>query len=84
MPARERFDSQMNPLMPLEIMIPIERLRADIALERPFIGGGMLLGAIQLSRVAAVVGGHHGRDARGYTDQGHWVTGVVHVCHHGR
>jgi hypothetical protein len=33
--ARKRFNGQMDPLMPLEIMIAIETLRALIALERP-------------------------------------------------
>ena len=83
MTARERFDSQMNPFMPLEIMITIEGLGADVALEGALVGRGVLLGAVELGRVAAVVAGHHGRDTRGDTDEGHRVVGVMHVCHHG-
>jgi len=63
MPARKRLDSQMYPLMPLKIVIPIEALRTLIAPERPIVDLGLLLRvAVHMMhgrRVPAVVRGHH-------------------------
>lgn len=52
-PARERLHRQMDPLMSLQIMIPVEALRTLIALERPIV---LLL---RLAGVAHVHVGSH-------------------------
>lgn len=36
--ARERLDRQMDPLMPLQIVVAVEALRALVALERTIVG----------------------------------------------
>jgi len=41
--ARERLDSKMDPLVPLQIVIPVEALGALIALERSVVGSGLLV-----------------------------------------
>ena len=37
MTAREGLDRQVNPLMPLQVVIAVEALRTLIALERPVV-----------------------------------------------
>jgi hypothetical protein len=35
--ARERLHCQMDPFVPLQVVVPVERLRALVALERAVI-----------------------------------------------
>lgn len=47
-PAREWFNRKMYPLVPLQIVIPIEALRTLITLERSLVVCWLRLGAIHL------------------------------------
>jgi hypothetical protein len=64
--TRKRLHSQMNPLVPLQVVIPVEALRTLIALERPVVGAGLLVRRVaqevrHARCVAAVEARHHAR-----------------------
>jgi hypothetical protein len=41
--AGKRLDGEMDPLMPLQVMVAVEALWALIAFERPVVGSGLLV-----------------------------------------
>lgn len=62
--AGERLDSKMDPLMPLQVVVPVETLRALIALERSVVSSRLLMLRVAHEmrhgcRVPAVETWHH-------------------------
>jgi len=70
MSAREGLDSQMNPLMTLQVMIAVEALGALVAFERSVCGGpgkagvGHWVRSVQMLRAGDVSTVETGKDAR--------------------
>lgn len=84
-PARERLDRQMDPLMPLEVMVAVEALRTLIAAERAVVLRARLrrVVSVQLLHVRGVpaveASGHH---AVVHADHLEVAVGVVDVGEH--
>lgn len=78
MPARKRLHRQVNPLMPLQIMIAIEALRALVALERPVVLRRLLPVHVPAQLVRWVLQLHVAA-----ADERHLRAGVVDVGHDG-
>ena len=79
--ARERLNGKMNPLVPLQVMIAVEALRALVTLERPVIGSWLLMLRMthkmrHSSRMSTVEPRHHGWMS---PDQGKSAIGVLDV-----
>ena len=83
--AGKRLDGQMNALMALEIVIPVEALGALIAFEGAVVGGGLLVvrgpQEVRHCGCGAAVDGHHARVHA--ADEGHLAVWIVDVGVHG-
>lgn len=87
----KRLDGQMNPLMPLQIVIPIEALRTLIALEGTIVcwsrtGSWMRrdrrargIHVLQTSDLAAVQARQDARGRGQVSDHGHLAAGIVEI-----
>ena len=64
--ARVRLHRAVDPLVPLEVVVPVERLRADVAFERPFLRGRLAVVPVhaQVVPVRAVPAHGHARYQR--------------------
>lgn len=51
MSTRERLDCQVDPLVPLQIVVAVETLGALIALEWSVVGSGLLMRVVSLHKV---------------------------------
>lgn len=82
MAARERLHRQVDTLMPLEIVIPVEALGALVALEWAVIGRSgsrMTVHVLEARCVAGMESGYHA----GHANQLHLPTRTMHVRHDG-
>lgn len=79
--ARERFDRQVDPLVPLQVVVSVEALRALVALEGPVV----LLLLLLLALVAVhVLPAHLVRVLHAHApDERHLVARAVHIGHDG-
>jgi hypothetical protein len=79
--AGKRLDGEMDPLMPLQVMVAVEALWALIAFERPVVGSGLLVLRVTHEMrhsgcMTTVKSRHHGWMA---TNQGKSAIGVLNV-----
>jgi hypothetical protein len=79
--TRERLNSKMYPLMPLQIVVPVEALRTLVALERAVVGSRLLVLRVahemrHSGRMARVEAWDHGWVA---SDQGKAAVWVLDV-----
>jgi len=80
--AGVRLHRQVDPLVPLEVVVPVEGLRAHIALERPLLRGRLAVAPVHahMGPVGAVVAvSRHGHPR----DQRHLPARVANVGHDG-
>ena len=88
--TRKWLYSQMYPLMPLEVVVSVERLRALVALEGPLIHGLILLTmpvhmrqrVMRVVTMMITMRYAHGRHSRDSAHQLHLTSGISHVAHH--
>lgn len=92
MTARERLDRKVDPLMPLQIVIAVEALRALVAFKRAIVVRSRLSMGRMVRWVPPVQMLHAGQMAAGETGhkslldiahQRHLPAGIVHVRHDG-
>ena len=89
MSAREGLDGQMNPLMPLQIMIPVETLRALITLERSIRGRGSKAMRWWMATIEMLCVGNMAtikarqKPWRHAPHNGHRAVRAMNICHHG-
>ena len=94
MAAGERLDGKMDPLMPLQIVVPIEALRTLIALERPIVWWRLMLRwvmrvrwrcavvhVLQVGGMSAVKAKRHAVRQR-TVDKLHLTVRILHVREH--